>query len=54
MGVSYQLSEQRRLDVNASFFNVGEAPVDTGGRFDRVAGENDDPYALLLDLAYHF
>lgn len=54
VGVSYDLTEQRRFDLNASFFNVGDAPVDTGGEFGRVAGENDDPYAVVVDLAYHF
>jgi hypothetical protein len=56
-GLSYELAEERMLDLNATFLNVGESPVDTGDQEPtllRVAGENDDPYALLVELTYHF
>ena len=54
VGVSYDLSAEHRLDVNATVISVGDAPVDTGGEIGRVAGENDDPYAVMVELAYHF
>lgn len=56
-GLSYELAEGRMLDLNATFIDVGESPVDTGDpepTLLRVAGENDDPYALLVELTYHF
>jgi long-chain fatty acid transport protein len=56
-GVSYKLSNDRVVDLNATLMNTGEAPVDTGNQgatFTRVAGENDDPWAVLMELTYHF
>ncbi len=56
-GVSYDLSHERVVDLNATVLNTGEAPVDTanqGATLSRVAGENDDPWAVLFELTYHF
>jgi len=57
VGLTYQLAEGRTLDVNANYLYLGKAPVDTGegllGR-GRVVGESSDPYAITLELAYHF
>jgi long-chain fatty acid transport protein len=53
-GLSYQLTDDRALDLNATFLNVGEAPIDTEDKIGRVSGENDDPYAMLVELTYHF
>jgi long-chain fatty acid transport protein len=53
-GVSYALNEGRRVDANLTFLNTGEAPVDQTALTGRVAGKNDDPYALLLELTYSF
>ncbi|MAT91463.1 MAG: hypothetical protein CME59_02570 [Halioglobus sp.] len=55
-GLTYQLTDERSVDVNANFFHVGEAPVDTGNGepgFGRVVGENKDPYAFMFELTYH-
>ena len=57
VGLTYRLTEERSLDLNATYLNVGKAPVDTGNQgsgFGRVVGENDDPYAIMLELTYHF
>jgi long-subunit fatty acid transport protein len=57
VGLTYQLTEERSVDLNGTFMNLGEAPVDTanqGATRGRVAGESDDPYAILLELTYHF
>jgi long-chain fatty acid transport protein len=39
-----------------SFYDTGEAPVDTG--FDplrgRVVGKSEDPYAISFDLTWHW
>lgn len=56
-GVTYKLTEERTVDLNATLINVGEAPVDTanqGATLGRVVGENDDPWAVLAELTYHF
>jgi long-chain fatty acid transport protein len=53
-GVSYALDGGKRVDANLTFLNTGEAPVDQTTLTGRVAGENDDPYALLLELTYSF
>jgi long-chain fatty acid transport protein len=53
-GLSYALTEERKLDLNATLLNVGDSPVDTESAAGRVAGENDDPYAVLVELTYHF
>ena len=55
-GVSYKMPNDRVIDLNATLMNVGEAPVDTGNQgatFGRVAGESDDPWAVLMELTYH-
>ncbi|MCB1694857.1 MAG: outer membrane protein transport protein [Pseudomonadales bacterium] len=57
VGLTYELMEGRSLDVNANYINLGEAPVDsTKGLLDRqhIVGESTDPYAIMLELAYHF
>lgn len=57
VGLSYQLTSERSMDLNANYINLGKAPVDTGGLFGtdrgRVVGESNDPYALMLELTYH-
>lgn len=54
-GVSYLLESGRRLAVNATLLNTGEAPVDSEGLLSgRVVGKNKDPYTLLLDFTYNF
>ena len=53
-GLSYALTDERKLDLNATLLNVGDAPVDVESGTGRVAGENDDPYAVLVELTYHF
>ncbi len=55
-GLSYRLTGDRTLDLNATFLDVGDAPVDTanqGADQGRIVGENDDPYAVLFELTYH-
>ena len=57
VGLSYELMEDRSLDLNVNYVNLGEAPVDSSkGLLDRqrIVGETTDPYAILLELAYHF
>jgi long-chain fatty acid transport protein len=56
-GVSYRLKNDNVVDLNATVLNTGEAPVDTAnkdGDFERVVGESDDPWAVLMELTYHF
>jgi long-chain fatty acid transport protein len=56
VGLTYELMEDRSVDLNANFINVGKASVDTGNGEPgpgRVVGENDDPYAIMLELTYH-
>jgi long-chain fatty acid transport protein len=56
VGLTYQLTDERSVDLNATYINVGESPIDTGNGepgLGRVAGENDDPYAILFELTYH-
>jgi long-chain fatty acid transport protein len=56
VGLTYELGDERSLDLNANYINVGEASVDTGNGepgLGRVVGENDDPYAIMLELTYH-
>jgi long-chain fatty acid transport protein len=56
-GLSYQLTDDRVVDLNATLINVGDASVDTantGSDRGRVSGENDDPWTVLLELTYHF
>ena len=56
-GLTYELIQGRWVDVNANVIILGEAPVDdTSGLLGqrRVAGKSTDPYALTLEVAYHF
>jgi len=56
VGLTYQLPRERSLDLNATYINVGESPIDTGNgeaSLGRVVGENDDPYAIMVELTYH-
>ena len=53
-GVSYDLDSGNTVDVNANLVNVGDASVDTTSIGDRrIAGENDDPWAIMVELTYH-
>jgi long-chain fatty acid transport protein len=56
VGVSQPLASRRSIDLNVNLIDYGEAPVDTGPSpwRGRVVGRTEDPYALLLDVAYHF
>ena len=57
VGLEYKLTDERTVELDASYINLGKAPVDTGDQgpdLFRVAGESDDPYAILIDLSYHF
>ena len=53
-GLSYALTDERKLDLNATLLNVGDSPIDMEDEVGRVSGENDDPYAVLVELTYHF
>jgi long-chain fatty acid transport protein len=56
VGLTYELGDERSVDLNANYINVGKASVDTGNgepALGRVVGENDDPYAIMLELTYH-
>jgi long-chain fatty acid transport protein len=56
VGVGYMLSDDRSIDANINLINVGDASVDTGDGQpspDRVSGENDDPWAVMLELTYN-
>jgi long-chain fatty acid transport protein len=55
-GARYTLDNGNRLDLSATLINYGAAPVDTGANpwRGRVVGENSNPYALLLGVAWHF
>ena len=53
-GVSYDLTSGNTVDLNANLFNVGDASVDKeSARNLRVVGKNDDPWAVMIELAYH-
>lgn len=52
-GVGYVLPNGNALDLNLNLFNVGDAPVDTQSALGRVVGENDDPWAVMVELSYH-
>jgi len=45
-----------RIDLDLNLVDHGEAPVDTGPALfrGRVVGRTDNPYAVVLDVAYHF
>lgn len=53
-GVTYELTPERSVDFNATFLRLGDAPVDTETVGRRIVGETKDPYAMLLELTYHF
>jgi hypothetical protein len=55
-GARYTLANGDGLDLSATLVNYGDAPVDTGRNLwrGRVVGENTNPYALLLGVAWHF
>ena len=55
-GARYTLANGDGLDFSATVINYGDAPVDTGRNpwRGRVVGENTNPYALLLGVAWHF
>jgi len=56
-GLTYELMEGRSVDVNANLLILGKGRVDqTSGLLDgrRVAGESTDPYAVTVEMAYHF
>jgi long-chain fatty acid transport protein len=55
-GLSYKLPDGESIDANANLIHVGDAAVDTGHGEpspDRVAGQNDDPWVVLLELTYN-
>jgi len=54
-GFSRQLKNSM-IDVNLNLINTGKAKVDTGTSLirGRVVGESKTPYALMLDIAYHW
>ena len=57
VGLTYELMEDRSVDINVNYANLGKAPVDVSrGVLDkqRVVGESSDPYTIMLELAYHF
>ncbi len=52
-GVSYDLPSGNTVDLNANVINVGDASVDTPSLGGQVVGENDDPWALMMELTFH-
>lgn len=55
-GLTYELTPERSVDINASYINTGKSPVDTVGGLEdqrRVVGKSSDPYVILLELTYH-
>jgi long-chain fatty acid transport protein len=58
-GIHYTRGNGHSYDLNLSIFDTGDAPVDTGPASvlsprGRVAGENDDPYAITLEFTYYW
>jgi long-chain fatty acid transport protein len=53
-GMSYELTEERTVDLNFTLLNTGESPVDVESLGGRVSGESRDHYAGLVELTYHF
>lgn len=55
-GVSFLRANGHSLDVNLNLADYGKAPVDTGRSLlrGRVVGETDNPYAVVINTAYHF
>ncbi len=54
VGVSYELTDDRVVDLNLSLLDTGESPVDVESLNGRVAGKSEDHYAALVELTYHF
>ena len=52
-GVSYVLNNGNTVDLNANVINVGDASVDQPSIGGQVVGENDDPWAVMMELTYH-
>ncbi len=55
-GVSQKLKDST-LDINFNLYNLGDSPVDTGTSSPlrgRVVGKSDTPYALALDVSWHW
>lgn len=55
-GISYQLPDGNRYDLNLNLLDTGSSPIDTGNDpvRGRVVGEVDNHYALSIDFAYHW
>ncbi len=56
VGLTYRLPNEHSFDLNATVFYTGKSPIDTGDGepgFGRVAGRDNDPYAVLFELTYH-
>jgi long-chain fatty acid transport protein len=55
-GVTVQLKKGREFQANLNVVDYGKGPVDTGPSSvrGRVVGHTKDPYAFMVDLAYHF
>jgi long-chain fatty acid transport protein len=55
-GVQFTRHDGSVLDINVNLINYGKGEVDTGPALvrGRVVGETEDPYLLVLDVAYHF
>jgi long-chain fatty acid transport protein len=56
IGFTRRYDHARSLDVNLSFYDTGEAPVDTGPDplRGRVVGKTNDPYGVSLDFTWHW
>jgi hypothetical protein len=54
-GMTFEKGESL-LDVNMNLYYLGEAPVDTGFSpvKGRVVGETSNPWAVALDVAWHW
>ena len=52
-GVSYKLNNGNVVDLNANVFNVGDASVDQPSLVGQIVGENDDPWAVMMELTWH-
>ncbi|MFC5715438.1 OmpP1/FadL family transporter [Pseudomonas sp. GCM10022188] len=55
-GVQLTRRDGSMVDINLNLIDYGKGEVDTGpsAARGRVAGETDNPYLLVLDVAYHF
>lgn len=57
-GILYTRENGSRMDMNINAVNTGSSPVDTGRQSEfspkgRVAGENQNTWALVLEFTYH-